>query len=76
MTTTLRARPTTYKGVKMRSRLEAGYAQWLDRWDFTWEYEPECFASERWQYLPDFLVRNVNLLGAGQWAGEYWKGGA
>lgn len=52
------ARPTTYKGIKMRSRLEADYAAYLDRsskvWGSTWRYEPVCFGSEDSQWLPDF----------------------
>jgi hypothetical protein len=48
------ARPTTYKGIRMRSRLEADYAAYLDRQDCPWEYEPECFASPEGQWLPDF----------------------
>jgi hypothetical protein len=63
MATTMKARPTTYKGIKMRSRLEAGLAQWLDQWHFDWEYEPECFASPSGQYLPDFLLRDVQIQG-------------
>lgn len=57
----IKARPTIYKGVQMRSRLEAGFAQWLDYWNMDWEYEPQCFGSERGQYLPDFLVRGVRF---------------
>jgi hypothetical protein len=62
------ARPTTYKGIQMRSRLEADFARFLDEERaalsrFTsqrpyWQYESCCFASERGQYLPDFLVVN------------------
>lgn len=59
-----RPRPTVYKGIEMRSRLEAGYAAWLDRWFFEWDYEPCAFSSpEGRQYLPDFRVRNVRVLG-------------
>lgn len=54
-----KARPTVYKGVQMRSRLEAGFAAWLDRYHFDWEYEPRAFASEEGQYLPDFQLSNV-----------------
>lgn len=54
-----KARPTTYRGIEMRSRLEAGYAAWLDQWSFDWEYEPQAFASQRGQYLPDFLLKKV-----------------
>ena len=54
----IKARPTVYKGIKMRSRLEASYAQWLDSMGiFGWEYEPQCFADGTGQYLPDFRVR-------------------
>lgn len=58
---TMQARKTVYKGVEMRSRLEAGYAAWLDRWKFEWEYEPCVFAGEHGQYLPDFRLRGVML---------------
>lgn len=51
----MRARPTTYRGIRMRSRLEAAYAASLHGLA-TWKYEPECFADETGQYLPDFLV--------------------
>lgn len=56
MSMTLAARPTTYNGIAMRSRLEARFAAFLDRAGFAWEYEPRAFASERGQYLPDFRV--------------------
>ena len=52
-------RPTTYKGIEMRSRLEAGFAAWLDQRGAKWSYEPRAFASEVGQYLPDFRVENV-----------------
>lgn len=60
-----KARPTTYKGIEMRSRLEAGYAQFLDGILCEWEYEPQAFADPRGQYLPDFLIKNVERVGAG-----------
>jgi hypothetical protein len=50
------ARPTVYKGIKMRSRLEADYASALDRDGETWEYEPTCFAGPDGQWLPDFRI--------------------
>ena len=50
----LRARPTSYRGVQMRSRLEARVAAGLDIEGVAWKYEPECFANENGQYLPDF----------------------
>lgn len=57
------ARPTVYKGIQMRSRLEAAWAQaidtreYIDEDDVIWEYEPKCFANHAGQYLPDFLVQ-------------------
>lgn len=59
ITTPLRARPTIYKGIEMRSRLEAKYAQWLDESAMQWEYEPRCFADGRTQYLPDFRISDA-----------------
>lgn len=50
------ARPTVYKGIQMRSRLEADYASALDRDGETWEYEPTCFAGPDGQWLPDFRI--------------------
>lgn len=52
----IRARPTTYKGIQMRSRLEAYWAAQFDQMGWEWEYEPMCFADETGQYLPDFYV--------------------
>lgn len=59
----IKARPTIYKGVQMRSRLEAGFAQWLDGWDMEWEYEPHAYADGFGQYLPDFCLRDVDVFG-------------
>jgi hypothetical protein len=59
MSATMTARPTLYKGVQMRSRLEAGFAMWLDRCGVAWDYEPNCYANELGQYLPDFRVPEV-----------------
>jgi len=49
-------RITVYRGIEMRSRLEALAAAYLDRHGFAWEYEPICFAGIGGQYLPDFRV--------------------
>lgn len=59
----MRARPTTYQSVQMRSRLEAGFAQWLDKHNVRWTYEPRAFASEKGQYLPDFRLDDFYVLG-------------
>lgn len=50
----IQARPTMYKGIRMRSRLEADYAASLDREGVEWEYEPVVFAGPDGQWLPDF----------------------
>lgn len=60
----LRARPTLYNGIAMRSRLEARYAAWLDREHIRWEYEPECFATSTGQYLPDFRLHDIIIFGS------------
>lgn len=44
--------PTRYRGVLMRSRLEARSAAALDRLRIPWVYEPRRFA----RYLPDFQL--------------------
>lgn len=49
-------RATVYRGITMRSRLEAGFAQWLDNHDWRWTYDPRTYASPLGQYLPDFEV--------------------
>lgn len=51
-----RGRATLYRGVRMRSRLEADFAGSLDASGAAWEYEPECYASGAVQWLPDFRV--------------------
>lgn len=60
---TFKARPTTYKGIKMRSRLEAGFAAWLDRNSVIWKYEPRAYAGEDGQYLPDFELPEISFAG-------------
>lgn len=46
------AKPTEYKGISFRSRLEARWAAMFDILGWTWEYEPECDGF----YIPDFLL--------------------
>lgn len=53
---TLRARPTMYRGIAMRSRLEATFAAEMDEAGAVWVYEPRAYANARGQYLPDFQV--------------------
>lgn len=56
---TLTARPTTYRGIPMRSRLEATVAEWMDANGWFWEYEPRAYAGHGGQYLPDFEIIDV-----------------
>jgi hypothetical protein len=59
------ATPTVYNGIDMRSRLEAGYAAWLDKRGWRWTYERQhgAFASGKGQYYPDFRIEGVlNLM--------------
>ena len=58
-------RETFYKGIKMRSRLEADYAADLDRQGYRWGYEPTCFAGPGGQWLPDF---GCTFADHGDWA--------
>lgn len=60
--TEIKARPTLYQGIQMRSRLEADYAAHMDRNGEMWEYEPECFAGPGGQWLPDFRVGKHGTL--------------
>lgn len=55
--TTFKARPTLYRGIQMRSRLEARVAAMFDAQGARWKYEPCAFAGPgREQYLPDFVT--------------------
>lgn len=56
----LTARPTTYRGIKMRSRLEAKFAALLDETGLNWSYEPRAYANAKGQYLPDFLTETAD----------------
>lgn len=52
--------PTVYKGVQMRSRLEAQCAYLLDFLGWTWEYEPfSIMLSNGISYTPDFLCQTA-----------------
>lgn len=48
----LTARPTAYRGVTFRSRLEATWAAFFDLAGWRWEYEP--VDAEGW--VPDFFL--------------------
>lgn len=55
--------PTTYKGIRMRSKLETEWAQWFDEYGIIWAYEPEGFALPNGiAYLPDFWLPEMNTV--------------
>jgi hypothetical protein len=64
--TAVHGRETIYRGITMRSRLEADVAQNLDNNSIDWSYEPKCFANENGQYLPDFKIVSSRLA-------TYWE---
>lgn len=47
--------PTVYRGIRMRSRLEAKWAHMFDQFGWTWHYEPLDLAG----WIPDFLVEGT-----------------
>ena len=49
---------TTYKGMRLRSRLEARTCVWLDHLGIEYEYEKEGYVLDSGNYLPDFLIHN------------------
>jgi hypothetical protein len=49
-------RSVVYRGVRMRSRLEADFAYHLDRLETPWAYEPLLFETDGRAYLPDFQI--------------------
>lgn len=54
----MQAIPTTYKGYRFRSRVEARWAVFLDALNADWTYESEGFDLDGTKYLPDFWVRD------------------
>jgi hypothetical protein len=48
--------PTIYKGVQMRSRLEAAVAEVFDSAGIKWLYEVEGYDIDGTWYLPDFYL--------------------
>lgn len=66
-----RWRPTTYRGIAMRSRLEATFAANLDRVGISWEYEPRAYAAPGMrQWLPDFRLQLTSRITVGGLVGD------
>jgi len=61
----IKAKPTNYKNVLFRSRLEAKWAIFFDELGIKWEYEPEYgdveFGGFLIQYKPDFYLPDYDL---------------
>jgi hypothetical protein len=53
----MNAIPTTFNGIKYRSRLEARWAEFLANRNIDFEYEPEWPGS----YRPDFLLTDFSV---------------
>jgi hypothetical protein len=51
-----KARPTTYKDIEFRSRLEVRFAWHLDGLGEKWAYEPRVYGPKGRGYLPDFQI--------------------
>lgn len=59
-TQTIEAQPAWYAGVQFRSRLEANWAETLDRLRIKWVYEPERVdLPSGVAYLPDFKLTQI-----------------
>lgn len=54
---TVDAVPVIYRGIQMRSKLEAEFAWLLDERGLVWQYEPRIYRSDMEPgYIPDFMV--------------------
>ena len=52
----MKAIPTTYNGINMRSRLEARWANLFDQFGWRWHYGPLEFDG----WIPDFVIDGHN----------------
>lgn len=59
---TTRAIPTTYGGVRYRSRTEARWAMFFDAANIWADYEPQGFMLAGKPYLPDFFVHDFGAF--------------
>lgn len=53
--------PTTYRGVRFRSRLEARWAVFYDALGLEWHYEHEGYQLPSGWYLPDFWLPSLGV---------------
>ena len=50
-----------YKGIWMRSSWEIKIAEWLDKQNWKWLYEPKRFELKNKTYCPDFYLPDLNV---------------
>lgn len=61
--TVIRAIPTVYKGILLKSRLEGDIAYLVDNLGYKWRYEPQSYKLENgFDYLPDFYLPELKLF--------------
>lgn len=53
-------RPTIYKDIPFRSRLEVRFAWYLDGIGAKWTYEPRVYGRKGRGYLPDFEILDAD----------------
>ncbi len=59
----IKAIPTEYNGIQLKSRFEAQMALLLDYLGWEWEYEPKSFMLPNGvAYIPDFLVPDHGIF--------------
>lgn len=56
-----RGKGTWYKGIRMRSGLEAEFARQLDEAELEWQYEPRRFRLSWCTYTPDFYLPELDI---------------
>lgn len=77
------ATPTTYNGIRFRSKLEASFAKTMDELGIKYQYEPfkiELVPSFQymgktircWDYIPDFVVFNNIIIEAKGFPNNAW----
>ena len=53
---------TEYKNIKMRSKLEAKWAEFFDEKGILWEYESAYYEQDELKYLPDFSLPDLKII--------------
>lgn len=53
---------TEYCGIIFRSKLEAEWAKWFDKYKIYWVYEPEGYKIDNVCYLPDFYLPTQDVF--------------